>query len=102
MTLPMLSIGGKGVISVVANIVPDMVSDMVHSFLKGDAARAMEVHQKIFPLCKAMFYETNPMPVKRALSLMGMIENNLRLPLVPMSDEQEIRLMEVLNEFGLI
>ena len=102
LTLPILSVGGKGVISVVANIVPDLVSDMVHSFLKGDAARAMEVHRRIFPLCKAMFYETNPMPVKRALSLMGMIENNLRLPLVPMSEQQEARLKKVLKDFGLI
>jgi len=102
LTLPMLSVGGKGVISVVANVVPDMVSEMVHSFLKGDAAKAMEVHRRIFPLCKAMFYETNPMPVKRALSLMGMIDNELRLPLVSMSEHQEARLKKVLKGFGLV
>ncbi|MCK5558755.1 MAG: dihydrodipicolinate synthase family protein, partial [Candidatus Hydrogenedentes bacterium] len=94
--------GGKGVISVVANIVPDLVSDLVHSFLKGDAQRATQVHQRLFPLCKALFYETNPIPVKRAMSLMGMVENELRLPLVPMSEQNEVRLKKVLEDFGLI
>jgi len=102
LTLPIMSIGGKGVISVVANVVPEMVADLVHSFLNGDAAQAMQAHRRIFPLCKAMFYETNPIPVKRALSLMGMIENRLRLPLVPMSEENEARLKKVLRDFGLI
>jgi len=102
LTLPIMSVGGKGVISVVANIIPDMMADMVHSFLDGDAARAMQVHRRIFPLCKALFYETNPIPVKRALSLMGMIEYNLRLPLVPMSEENETRLKKVLKDFGLV
>ena len=102
LTLPIMSVGGKGVISVVANVVPEMVVDLVHSFLNGDAAKAMQVHRRIFPLCKAMFYETNPIPVKRALSLMGMIEYNLRLPLVPMSEENEARLKKVLKNFGPI
>jgi 4-hydroxy-tetrahydrodipicolinate synthase len=102
LTLPIMSVGGKGVISVVANVVPDMMADLVHSFLNGDAAKAMQVHRRIFPLCKALFYETNPIPVKRALSLMDMIEYNLRLPLVPMSEENETRLKKVLKDFGLI
>jgi len=102
MTLPILSVGGRGVISVVANIVPDIVSDLVHSFLKGDAEKAAQIHRRLFPLCKALFYETNPIPVKRALSLMGMIENELRLPLVPMSEQNEVRLRKVLQDFGLI
>jgi len=102
LTLPIMSVGGRGVISVVANIVPDLVRDLVHSFLSGDAQRAMRIHRQLFPLCKAMFYETNPIPVKRAMSLMGMIENNLRLPLVPMSEQNEARLKKVLQEFKLI
>jgi 4-hydroxy-tetrahydrodipicolinate synthase len=102
MTLPILSVGGKGVISVVANVVPDLMADLVHSFLKGDTAKATQVHRRLFPLCKALFYETNPIPVKRALSLMGMIENQLRLPLVPMSEENEARLKKALKDFGLI
>ena len=102
LTLPIMSVGGKGVISVVANIVPDLVSDLVHSFLKGDAQRATQVHRRLFPLCKALFYETNPIPVKRAMNLMGMVENQLRLPLVPMSEQNEARLRKVLQDFGLI
>jgi 4-hydroxy-tetrahydrodipicolinate synthase len=102
MTLPILSVGGKGVISVVGNVVPDLVADLVHSFLKGDTEKAAQLHRRLFPLCKALFYETNPIPVKRALSLMGMIENNLRLPLVPMSDQNEVKLKKALKDFGLI
>ncbi len=102
MTLPILSVGGKGVISVVAKVVPDLMADLVHSFLKGDAEKATQVHRRLFPLCKALFYETNPIPVKRALSLMGMIENELRLPLVPMSEQNEARLKKALQDFGLI
>jgi 4-hydroxy-tetrahydrodipicolinate synthase len=102
MTLPILSVGGRGVISVVANVVPDLVADLVHSFLKGDTEKAAQVHRRLFPLCKALFYETNPIPVKRALSLMGMIENELRLPLVRMSEQNEVRLKKALQDFGLI
>lgn len=102
MTLPILSVGGKGVISVVANVVPDLMADLVHSFLKGDTEKATQVHRRLFPLCKALFYETNPIPVKRALSLMGMIENELRLPLVRMSEQNEARLKKALQDFGLI
>jgi len=102
MTLPILSVGGKGVISVVANVVPDLMANLVHSFLQGETEKATQVHRRLFPLCKALFYETNPIPVKRALSLMGMIENKLRLPLVPMSEQNEARLKKALKDFGLI
>ncbi len=102
MTLPILSLGGRGVISVVANVVPDLMADLVHSFMNGDTEKAMQVHRRLFPLCKALFYETNPIPVKRALSLMGMIENELRLPLVRMSEQNEARLKKALQDFGLI
>jgi 4-hydroxy-tetrahydrodipicolinate synthase len=102
MTLPILAVGGKGVISVVANVVPDLMADLVHSFLKGDVEKATQLHRRLFPLCKALFYETNPIPVKRALSFMGMIENRLRLPLVPMSEQNETRLKKALQDFGLI
>lgn len=102
MTLPIMSVGGKGVISVVANVVPDMMSGLVHSFLDGNVQEAMRLHRRLFPLCKALFYETNPIPVKRALSFMGMIENELRLPLVPMSEQNEARLKEVMRDFDLI
>ena len=102
MTLPILSLGGRGVMSVVANVVPDLMADLVHSFMNGATEKAMQVHRRLFPLCKALFYETNPIPVKRALSLMGMIENELRLPLVRMSEQNEARLKKALQDFGLI
>jgi len=98
MTLPILSVGGRGVISVVANVVPDRVAKLVHSFLDGDIDTARELHKQMLPLCKAMFIETNPLPVKKTLSLLGMIENEFRLPLVPLSKDKEPELIEVLKQ----
>jgi 4-hydroxy-tetrahydrodipicolinate synthase len=98
MTFPILSVGGRGVISVVANVVPDRVAKLVHSFLDGDIATALDLHKKMLPLCKAMFIETNPLPVKKTLSLLGMIENEFRLPLVPLSKDKEPELIAVLKQ----
>ncbi len=99
---PFLCVGGKGVISVVANIVPQLMAELVNSFNAGDHKRARELHHKLLPLCEAMFYETNPIPVKTALGMMGRIEPSLRLPLCEMSANNRERLSEVLKEFGLI
>jgi 4-hydroxy-tetrahydrodipicolinate synthase len=101
-TLPVLSLGGKGVVSVVANIVPKDTSDMVNAWLEGDIEKARGLFYKLFPLCQAMFYETNPVPVKTSLALMGKIRGELRLPLVPMSSANMERLKKALHDYGLI
>lgn len=100
--IPVLSIGGKGVISVVANIVPKDTSEVVKYWLKGDLERAREIYFKLYPLCQAMFYETNPVPVKTSLVLMGKIEDELRLPLAPMSEANLEKLKKALKSYGLI
>jgi 4-hydroxy-tetrahydrodipicolinate synthase len=101
-TLPVLSLGGKGVVSVVANIVPKDTSDMVNAWLGGDIEKARGLFYKLFPLCQAMFYETNPVPVKTSLALMGKIREELRLPLVPMAGANVERLKKALQDYGLI
>jgi len=102
LTLPLMSVGGKGVISVVANIVPKDVADMTHAFLNGDWKRARELHLKLFPLCQAMFYETNPIPVKTALAMMGKIREEFRLPLCPLTDANRKKLEAALRSYGLL
>ena len=102
LTLPVLSIGGKGVISVVANIVPRENAEMIRLWQNGEVQKAKELFLKLFPLCQAMFYETNPIPVKTALSLMGKITAELRLPLCPMSQSNLERLKKVLKQYNLI
>jgi 4-hydroxy-tetrahydrodipicolinate synthase len=101
-TLPVLSIGGKGVVSVVANIVPRDTADMVKAWEEGDVKKAKELFYKLFPLCQAMFYETNPIPVKTSLALMGKIQNELRLPLCPMAPTNLDRLKKALQDYGLL
>ena len=102
LTLPLMAVGGRGVISVVANIVPRDVADLTRAFLNGDWKRARELHLKLFPLCQAMFYETNPIPVKTAMAVMGMIGGELRLPLCPMSEANLNRLKVAMRAYGLI
>ena len=101
-TLPVLAIGGKGVVSVVANIVPKDTADMVNAWEEGNIERAKELFYKLFPLCQAMFYETNPIPVKTSLALMGKIQDELRLPLTPMASANLERLKKALQDYGLI
>ncbi|MFH1563560.1 MAG: 4-hydroxy-tetrahydrodipicolinate synthase [Nitrospirota bacterium] len=100
--LPTLSIGGVGVISVVANIIPRDIANLVREFNKGNFEEAKKLHYKIFPICEAMFIETNPVPVKEALSMMGMISPEVRLPLVPLRDTNREKVREVLHAYGLI
>lgn len=102
LTLPLMAVGGKGVVSVVANIVPKDVADMTHAFLKGDWKRAQELHLRLFPLCQAMFYETNPIPIKTALALIGKINGELRLPLCAMSEANLKRLKDAMRAYGLL
>ena len=102
LTLPVLSIGGTGIISVVANIVPRDVADMVKEFEKGNIKKAQELHYKLLPLTKALFLETNPIPVKTAMGLLGMCEPDLRLPLVSMSTGNSDKLKKALMDYGLL
>jgi len=102
LTLPLMSVGGKGVISVVANIVPADVKAMIEAFNAGDTAEATEWHRKLFPLCRAMFYETNPIPVKTAMRLLARLNGDLRLPLCPMSEANDERLKRALADYGLL
>lgn len=101
LTLPMLSVGGCGVVSVVANIVPEDVVALVAAWDAGNVMKARELHYKMLPLVKAMFIETNPIPVKTALKLMGLGNGVLREPLCGLKPENEKKLAAVLAEYGL-
>ncbi|HZX36401.1 MAG TPA: 4-hydroxy-tetrahydrodipicolinate synthase [Thermodesulfobacteriota bacterium] len=101
-TFPLLSIGGHGVISVTSNVSPKDVSDMCSLFFNGKAEESRRLHYKLQPLHRAMFIETNPVPVKTALSMMGMMKEEFRLPLVGMSKDNKARLEKTLKLSGLI
>lgn len=100
LTLPILAVGGKGVISVVSNIVPGDVEGMVQDYLNGKVEKAQERHRKLFPLVKALFIETNPIPIKAAMKLLGMPAGEPRLPLCPLSRENEPVLRRALENYG--
>ncbi|MCM8810526.1 MAG: 4-hydroxy-tetrahydrodipicolinate synthase [Candidatus Omnitrophica bacterium] len=102
LTLPIMSVGGKGVVSVASNIVPLEVSQMVEYALKGDYENARKLHLKLFPIFKILFIETNPIPVKTCLSLMGKISPEWRLPLCGPTDDSIEKIKKTLKEFGLI
>lgn len=99
-TLPLLAIGGHGVISVTSNVVPKMVSDMIKAFEAGEMDEARRLHYRLQPLHRAMFLETNPIPVKTALAMMGMIDGEMRLPLVAMSEAAKAKLASAMK--GLV
>lgn len=102
LTLPVLSIGGTGIISVVANIVPKDVANLVSEFQKGNIKKAREIHYRLSPLIKAVFLETNPIPVKTAMGLLGMCEPDLRLPMCEMLPENLEKLKKALKDYGLL
>src|ERR687893_936330 len=97
MTLPLVALGGRGVISVASNVAPGAVSDMVRDLLEGEWERGRELHYELLPLFRALFVETNPIPVKTAASLLGLCSDEMRLPLIPMSGENLRRLQETLD-----
>jgi 4-hydroxy-tetrahydrodipicolinate synthase len=101
LTLPILACGGKGVISVVANFAPEKLIAMISAFFANDVKSAMDLHEKLMPLSQAMFIETNPIPVKTAMNLLGMNAGPLRLPLVPMEESNKQTLLAVLRTYGL-
>jgi 4-hydroxy-tetrahydrodipicolinate synthase len=97
LTLPMLALGGVGVVSVVGNIAPAAMSELVRAYLEGNVARARALHYQMFDLCRAMFIETNPIPVKTAAGILGLSSPELRLPLTPMGDPNRQKLEAALR-----
>jgi 4-hydroxy-tetrahydrodipicolinate synthase len=102
LTLPLLAVGGRGVISTSSNVAPEAMVELVRAFRSGDLAGALRTHQRLLPLFDALFCETNPIPVKAALGRMGLIGDEIRLPLTRLTDANRERLGVVLKEFGLV
>jgi len=102
LTLPILAVGGRGVISVSANIAPAKMVEMVSAFRAGDAERARAIHLQLLPLFGALFCETNPIPIKAAVAEMGRIGDEIRLPLTEITQPNRERLKVVLKELGLL
>ena len=100
--LPLLAVGGQGVISVVSNVAPSDMAGMCTAFFEGNLARARELHYKMWPLMEAMFIETNPTPAKTALKMMGKITGEVRQPLCPLAPQNEEKLRQVVQKYGLI
>jgi 4-hydroxy-tetrahydrodipicolinate synthase len=102
-SMPTVLIGGTGVISVTSNVAPRDMADMMEAALAKDVDRARQIHYKMFPLFQAMFYDTNPVPAKKTLELMGKIKSGTpRLPLYEISDENLVKLKEAITAYGLI
>jgi 4-hydroxy-tetrahydrodipicolinate synthase len=102
LTLPIMAVGGHGVISVLANVAPKHSADLLAACVKGDAATARRLSYQLLPLVRALFLETNPIPVKAALSMMGYCRDELRLPLLPMSEAPRAKLRTVMQQLGLL
>ena len=102
LTLPFMSVGAQGVISVASNVAPREVATMVRAFAKGDTKKALQLHQKLYPLFKDLFIETNPVPVKAALAMLGLIEEEYRLPLVSMSTANRAILKAAMKAAGIL
>ena len=99
--IPVMSLGGKGVISVLSNILPKETSEMCHKYLDGDTAGALKMQLDYLPLIDALFCEVNPIPVKAACAAMGWCENYLRLPLTPMEADHEATLLSLMRKAGI-
>ena len=100
LTLPILALGGHGIISVASHIVGNEIKEMIDSFIKGEVLEAQKIHNKLFPLFKAMFITTNPIPIKTAVNLIGIEVGDLRLPMINVNDEQKEIIINVLEEAG--
>lgn len=100
--VPIMSLGGKGVISVLSNILPGKTNEICTRFISGDVKGACDMQLHYLPLIDALFSEVNPIPVKAAMAAMGMCENTLRLPLTPMSEDKAARLYQLMRSEGLI
>jgi 4-hydroxy-tetrahydrodipicolinate synthase len=102
LTLPMMSVGARGVISVASNVAPGPLVEMVQAALDGNWDKARQLHLRYYPLFRDMFIDANPIPVKAAMAMMGMIEERYRLPLCPMSDAKKAALRQTLKGLGLV
>ncbi len=103
LTLPLMSIGGRGVVSVVGNIVPRDMKALVSAFDKGDFASALRWHRKLFPLCRDLLgVATNPIPIKTAMKLLGRGNGEMRLPMCPLDEAGEGRIRQTLRGYGLL
>ena len=103
LTLPLMAVGAQGVISVVGNLVPKDMKRLTDAMLAGDVATAQEAHRRLFPLCRAMFIETNPIPVKTAMKMAGLLESDeKRLPMTDLAPEHAEALKEALEAYGLL
>jgi len=103
LTLPLLSIGGRGVVSVVGNIIPDDVKAMLVAFDNGDLATALDWHTRLFPLCRDLLgLATNPIPIKAAMQLLGRDSGEVRLPMTPLDDTEQENLSATLRGYGLL
>lgn len=99
---PLMAVGCQGVISVVSNVAPREMAALCRLFLGGDFKGARDFHQRLLPLSDALFVQTNPIPVKGALAMMGRIRNELRLPLVPLSEDASSKVQKALEDFGIL
>jgi 4-hydroxy-tetrahydrodipicolinate synthase len=101
-TLPLIALGADGIVSVASNEIPDLMSRMTQLALNGNWAEARALHYRILPLMEINFIESSPGPVKAAMAMMGLLEENFRLPLVPIQEKSRARIREVINELGLL
>jgi 4-hydroxy-tetrahydrodipicolinate synthase len=101
-TLPVISLGGVGIISVASNEIPREMAEMTRAALAGEWAAARKIHRKFLPLMQANFLESNPMPVKCVLAMMGRMEENYRLPMLPVKPETKTKLEKIAKEVGLL
>ena len=102
LTLPFMAVGAQGVISVASNIIPREVAQMVRAFAQGDVKKAAQLHAKYYPVYKDLFIETNPVPVKAALAMLGLIQEEYRLPLVPLAAANRAKLKATLKACGIL
>ena len=102
MTLPMMAVGARGVISVITNLIPARFSELVRSAAAGDFATARAIHYEALPLLNVLFAETNPIPIKAAMSMLGKCSEDVRMPLTPITEPTRVRLRAVMVESGLL
>jgi len=101
-TLPLIALGAEGIVSVASNEIPDLMSQMTNLALGGKWSEARELHYRVLPLMEINFIESSPGPVKAAMAMMGLLEENFRLPLVPITEKSRAKIREVVRELGLI
>ena len=101
-TLPLIALGAEGIVSVASNEIPDLMSKMTNLVLDGNGDEARELHYRLLPLMDVNFIESSPGPVKAAMAMMGLLEENFRLPLVPITEKSRARVREVITELGVL